>query len=271
MTEPITSRSNERLKELRKLHERKHRDRSRLFVAEGEDMLTEALRFGAVPRSVFYDADRLDVEQPPLSSLAAQVDLVPVAAEALESASSLGSGSRVIGVWAQRWSRLEADRGQAGDRVPGAYDGALYLHEVSDPGNVGAVLRSALALVRAIVVLSPGSADPFGPKAVRASMGAIFGQPVTRASFEQARAALGPGWRAIALSARAGTPLRDVDLEGEVLFCLGAERLGLPDEIVASCDETARVPLRADGAESLNVAMAATLCLYESAVHRLSS
>ena len=109
------------------------------------------------------------------------------------------------------------------------------------------------------MVLSPRTADPFGPKAVRASMGAVFGQPVARAGFEPARA----GHRAVALVPGAGRPLREASLEGAVLFVLGAERAGLPEDLVAACDEVAHVPLDGRGAESLNVAMAATLCLYE--------
>jgi TrmH family RNA methyltransferase len=150
----------------------------------------------------------------------------------------------------------------------GGMDFVVYLHEVADPGNVGAVLRSALALVPSVVVLSPGTADPFSPKAVRASMGAIFGQPIACASFDELRADLAPGSRLIALAPRAGKSLREVDLRPPVVACLGSERLGLPDEIVANCDEVCHVPLRVDGAESLNVAMAATLCLYEAANRR---
>jgi RNA methyltransferase, TrmH family len=253
MMETITSKSNEQLKELRKLHERKQRDRSALFAAEGEDMLSAALAHGWPPRTVFYDPDRFDAGSLPAASTA-----LPVAEAALASASTLGSGSRVIGVWEQRWSELESTAPVA-----------IYLHDVADPGNVGAVLRSALALVPSLVVLSPESADPYGPKAVRASMGAIFGQPVVRASFERARAAI--GGQAIALLARSGRPLDELEGGNRRFFCLGSERTGLPDEIVDACDEVVHVPLREGGAESLNVAMTATLCLYESRLHRLSA
>jgi RNA methyltransferase, TrmH family len=251
MTETITSKSNEQLKQLRKLHDRRHRDRTGLFLAEGEDMLAAALAYGWPPQTVFYDRERLDPTALPEAS-----NSVPVATAALASASALGSGSRVIGVWEQRWSDLE-----------GAPAVAIYLHELADPGNVGAVLRSALALVPSLVVVSPGCADPFGPKAVRASMGAIFGQPLARAPFEQARTAFG----AVALVPRSGRPLHELEPDARRLFCLGSERTGLPDEIVAACDQVAHVPLREGGADSLNVAMTATLCLYESRLHRLSS
>jgi TrmH family RNA methyltransferase len=257
MTDPITSKSNERLVALRKLQQRKHRDRSGLFVAEGEDLVAEALRSGKRPRAVFYDPRRVTPEDP---LLAGAGEAVAVASDALDAVSGLGSGSRVIGVFEQRWYSPE----DLDEPV------ALYLHEVADPGNVGAVLRSALALAPAAVVLSPGSADPFGPKAVRASMGAIFGQPIARAGFEQARDAHA-GHRSVALVPGAGRPLREAATPAPVLFCLGAEREGLPASIADACDERAHIPQREGGAESLNVAMAATLCLYEASVHTLSS
>jgi RNA methyltransferase, TrmH family len=249
----IESPKNERLKELKKLQARKHRERTKLFVAEGEDMLVEAVRCRAYPKTVFYDADEVAAESPPMQELPPAVELVAVRGEALRAAGSLGSGSRLIGVWEQCWAPSpEADV-------------AIYLHEVSDPGNVGAVVRSALALapVSSVVVLSPGTADPFSPKAVRASMGAIFGQRVARGSFEELRAGAAERSRLIALAPRAGKPLRDLDLRPPIVLCLGSERLGLPESIPAACDAVCHVPLRQDGAESLNVAMTATLCLYE--------
>jgi TrmH family RNA methyltransferase len=252
----ITSPHNERLKELRKLHDRQQRDRSGLFFAEGEDMLSEAVRHGRYPQSVFYDAGAADTGDGALAGLPGDVDCFPTEREALDRAGSLGSGSRVIGVWRQLWSELDDLEG---------VDIAIYLHDVADPGNVGATIRSALALVPSAVVLSPQSADPFGPKAVRASMGAIFGQPVVRASFEEVRGRF-EGHRAVALSPRQGKALRELDLGSTTLFCLGSERAGLPSVIASDCDEVAHVPLRAGGSESLNVAMTATLCLYESAV-----
>ena len=239
MTETITSKGNPRLKEVRKLHERKHRERTGLFLAEGEDMLAAALNHGHVPVTVFFDPT---FALPPLPD---EVEVIAVAHDALASAGSLGSGSRVLGVWGERWAELGAP--------------SLYLHEVGDPGNVGTILRAALAFGAGPVALSPATADPFGPKAVRAGMGAIFGQPVVRATWAAARAAAGT---AVALVPGAGAPLRDLALPPHPLFVLGSERAGLPPEIVAACDEVAHIPLAAS-ADSLNVAMTATLCLYE--------
>jgi TrmH family RNA methyltransferase len=262
----ITSAHNQRLKELRKLHDRKHRERTGSFLAEGEDLLQEALRWRKPPEAVFHDPDQLPADAPVLLGLPSEVELIPVEGDVLRRSGSLGSGSRVIGVWRQKGVGL----GETAAEVLAGVDVALYLHEVADPGNVGAVLRSAIALVPCLVVMSPGTADPYSPKAVRASMGAVFGQPTTRASFDEVRSVF-PGRRMIGLSPQAERTLHETDLSPPIAFCLGSERHGLPEGMVAGCDEVCRIAQQAEGAESLNVAMVATLCLYEVSLHKLSS
>ena len=131
----------------------------------------------------------------------------------------------------------------------------LALWHVADPGNVGTLIRAADAF-GAGVALSAGCADPTGPKALRASMGSIFRVPV--AEFDE------PAGRRVALVSHGGEPLVDVDLSGELVLVLGAEREGLPEEVLARCDAAATIPI-AGGAESLNVAMAGTVALYELA------
>jgi RNA methyltransferase, TrmH family len=163
----------------------------------------------------------------------------------LAEVSELAHPPRVIAVY------------RRGDLPRGTRAATLALWHVGDPGNVGTLLRAADAF-GAGVALSEGCADPTGPKALRASAGSIFRVPV--GGFDE------PAGRRIALVARGGEPLGDVDLAGEVVFVLGAEREGLPDDVVARCDAAATIPL-AGGAESLNVAMAGTVALYELA-HR---
>jgi RNA methyltransferase, TrmH family len=140
------------------------------------------------------------------------------------------------------------------DDLPrGVRPATLALWHVADPGNVGTLLRSADAF-GAGVALSPGCADLAGPKALRASMGAVFRVPVS--GFDAA-----PG-RRIALVAHGGVPLPEVELEGDVVFVLGAEREGLPKDVLERCDVQASIPQSGD-VESLNVAMAGTVALYE--------
>jgi RNA methyltransferase, TrmH family len=219
----ITSPHNEKLKLIRKLRERKHRDREGLFVAEGEDLVEAAAGAGLEPELL----------------LVAGEDVEP---ELLDAVGSLGSGTRTIGVYRQRWAEP-------------AGPVCVYLHAVRDPGNVGTVIRSADALAGGSVVLGPDCADPYSPKAVRATMGSIFAQPVARASVTEM-----PRPR-VALRAHGGGGLDT--LEAPLTICLGAEREGLPAEVLGACDVETTIPLREGGPESLNVAMAATVALYE--------
>jgi TrmH family RNA methyltransferase len=225
----ITSPHNEALKEVRKLAGRRWRDKLGAFVAEGEDLLDAADAAGWRANVRYVAAD-------------SGLEGVPVAPHVLSTVSQLGSGTRAIGVYPQRWA---APAGPL----------CVALWGVGDPGNVGTVIRSALAFGASSVALGPGSADPFSHKAVRASMGALFSVPVARV-----RAADELPGRRIALVARAGEPL-DALARGEVTVVIGAEREGLPDDVVASCDGVAHIPIA--HADSLNAAMAATVALYE--------
>jgi RNA methyltransferase, TrmH family len=216
----ITSPHNDKLKEIRRLQRR----REGRFVAEGEDLLAAAAAAGWRPAY----------------ALRAGADVVP---ELLDAVSALGSGTRALAVYEQRWA--PAPTGPL----------CVALWGVRDPGNVGTVLRAAHGFGAASVALGPHCADPFGPKAVRASMGAIFAVPLARV-HDPAEL---PGER-IALSARTGDALRG-PLDGEATIVVGAERTGLPADVLAACDRTCHIPI---AGESLNAAMAATIALYEA-------
>jgi TrmH family RNA methyltransferase len=213
----ITSHHNQLLKDIRRLHRR--RDGGR-FVAEGEDLVAAATAAGWTP--VVRLRAGIDVEE-----------------AALAKVSSLGSGTRELAVYEERW----ADP---------AGPVCVALWGVKDPGNVGTVLRGARAFGAACVAIGPNTADPFGTKAVRASMGAIFEVPVAR--VEDVAALPGPR---VALVARDGEPLTG---PAEGTLVIGAEREGLPPDVVAACDEVRHIPI---SSESLNAAQAATVALYE--------
>lgn len=234
----ITSRDNARLKLLRRLESRRQREKLGLFFAEGEDLVEAALDAGFEPVEALVDAER-----------PALVDRLPAAEQVdpklLGEVSSLAHAPRVVAVF----------RRDALPRIgASAPDVGVALWHVSDPSNVGAILRTADAF-GAFVALSSGCGDPSNPKAVRASMGAVFRVPTT--SFEDA-----PG-RRLALVSRGARPLQQLRLEPPLTFVLGAEREGLPEAIAAACDARASIPL-APAAESLNVAAAAAVALYES-------
>jgi RNA methyltransferase, TrmH family len=218
----ITSHHNTKLKEIRKLLRR----RDGRFVAEGEDLLAAADAAG----------------WPAVERLVAGVD---VEADILTKVSGLASGTRALAVYEERW--LDAPVGPL----------CVALWGVRDPGNVGTILRSAHAFGASCVAIGPQTADPYGPKAVRASMGAIFAVPVARA-----REPAGLPGPVVALDAAADEALRG---PGEGTLVIGAEREGLSSEVVAACDRAHRIPIAAG--DSLNAAMAATVALYEWTRH----
>jgi TrmH family RNA methyltransferase len=230
----IESTHNPRLKAVRRLQNKRERASTGRFLAEGEDLVAAAEQAGRPALEGYRlagcglgDAGFHDVER-----------------AALAAVSTLGSSTRVIGVYEQHWG-------------PALGPLCVYLHGVSDPGNVGTVLRSAQAFGASCVAFGPGCADPHGPKAVRASMGAIFAVPIARSGTVSEL----PGER-VALIAGQGEPLRGPSdaQRAPVTLLVGAERRGLPVEVVQACERVACIPI---ASESLNAAMAATVALYE--------
>jgi TrmH family RNA methyltransferase len=233
----IQSPHNPRLKAVRHLYTKRGRARSATFLAEGEDLIAAAQHAGRAPLEGYRLA----------GSGLGDDDFHDVERAALASVSALGSGTRVMAVYQQRWGTPHGPL-------------CVYLHRVGDPGNVGTVLRSAQAFGASCVALGPGCADPHGAKAVRASMGAIFTVELARVGD----IAELPGER-VALVADADEILHGPSTAARpparaVTLLVGAERDGLPDELVAACDRSARIPIASD---SLNAAMAATVALYE--------
>jgi RNA methyltransferase, TrmH family len=232
----ITSAANPRVKLVRKLESRRQRDKLGLFVCEGEDLVEAGLDAGLEPVEALVDAER-----PALADrLPSAETVVP---EVMAGLSTLAHPPRVVAVF----RRADLPRG-AGLPV------GLALWRVVDPGNLGTLLRTADALGPAFIALSAASGDPTAPKALRASAGAVFRVPVV--SFEEATAGR------VALVPREGTPLADLALPDPVTFLLGAERKGLPEDVLATCEATATIP-QAEASESLNVAVAGAIALYE--------
>lgn len=216
----ISSRDNDKLKLIRKLHDRRWRDKLGLFAVEGEDLAAD------------------DIE--PVELLIAGENVEP---SLLAEVSTLAHPPRVVAVYRR-------------DDLPrGTRPVTLALWQVGDPGNVGTLLRAADAF-GAGVALSEGCADPTGPKAVRASMGSLFRVPLS--GFDE------PEGRRVALVPKGGIPLPELDCQGDVVLVLGAERKGLPADVLQRCDARASIP-QPGGGESLNVAMAGAIALYELA------
>jgi TrmH family RNA methyltransferase len=226
----ISSAANPRLKLVRKLGTRRQREKLGLFAAEGEDLVEAALEGGWELEFALVDGER-----PPALELPQAERVEP---QVLAAVSRLGHSPRVIGVFRAR--RPERSRPALG----------LELWHVRDPGNVGTLARAADAF-GGYLALSEGCADPFGPKALRASTGSIFRVPLGEFSPEGC----------VALLSQGAAPWSELD-PSLSRFVLGSEREGLPDEVVAACAASATIPL-VGRAESLNVAMAGTIALYD--------
>ena len=243
----IISPDNPKLKELRRLAKRRDRDKLGLFAAEGEDLVMAAADAGYIARAVFVPGS-----EP--TSMPESLRPIPVDDELLASSVQLASSTRAVGVYKQRW--LESDEIAALTGI------TVCLWGVGDPGNVGTIIRSGDAFAADAVVLGPQSADPFSPKAVRASMGAIFSTPVGRVrEISQL-----PGIT-VALVAEHGEPLHEamprlVSQGGPITLVVGAEREGLPGTVARQCAVRVTIPMARD---SVNAAMAATIALYETA------
>jgi TrmH family RNA methyltransferase len=218
----ISSKDNPKLKLVRALQRKKERDETGLFACEGEDLCDAALAAGIDPVELLIAGENVE-------------------AELLAGVSTLPHPPRAIGIF------------RRADLPVGLRDTCLALWQLSDPGNVGTLIRSADAF-GAAVSLSAGCADPLSQKALRASAGAIFRVPLV--PWDER-----PG-RQVALAATGTVSLAEADLAPPVTIVLGAERSGLTEELLQDADLVASIPMPGD-AESLNVAAAGAIALYE--------
>jgi TrmH family RNA methyltransferase len=255
MTDIVTSPQNPQLKLARKLQRRRPREVERLFLVEGEDLVRAGLATGAKSRVIFFDAER----QPDIDETTVRGLVLHVESDLLRTVSELAHAPRVMGIFEMAepasLSTLLAER-----TAPW-----IILDGIGDPGNVGTVLRTAAAFGAGGVITMPGTADVYGSKALRASMGAVFRLPIVPvASVEELlalRAGL-PELRIVALDGGGTTLLQHVPAAPHTLLVLGGERDGVASELLEAADLTVRIEQDPD-VESINVGVAASLALYE--------
>ena len=261
----ISSTSNAVIKEAVRLKRKRVRYEGRRFLVEGEDLLDTALARGIVPRQVFVLEGHEDLATRVETAAAAgggrgaaAVEFYSCSETVLAKLSELGSGSRVVAVF-------ELPRQIIPKEMTAGKGPLLYLAGMGDPGNVGTLVRSAASLGACAVALAPTTADPYSPKSLRATMGAIFQLPVYLGLepvdlISRARAA---GLPVICADPHEGVDLCDADLADDFILVLGSEREGVPVELVDAADSMVRIPQEA-AIESINVAMAGTIVLYEA-------
>ena len=253
----LTSIKNPKIAAALRLKKRAFREEDRRFLVEGAQGIAEALEAGAL--AALFAEDPLD----PLVLRAEQagVEVTVVSEDVMHKLTSTVTPQGLVGVA----PFVDVDLGTL--QGEGC---ATVLHEVRDPGNAGTVLRSADAAGAGAVIFTATSVDVYNPKTVRASAGSVFHLPVVKgATAEEAAATLHErGFRILAMAADGEIDLYRAGLDsGPVAFVFGNEARGLPREVRALADVSVRVPI-AGKAESLNLAAAATVCLFEWARQR---
>lgn len=244
-------------KELRALQRRKERERHGLFLAEGvrvvEDLLASPLRVRwALTASSLEDNERGAALTAELERRAVPLRVVPEREFALHAGTESPQGVLAVAE-IPRWTAADLGRAPPPQVV-------LVLDAVQDPGNFGTLVRSAEALGAAGVLALPGTVDPWNPKAIRAAVGSSFRTPIVSLTWTEAGEWLrGRGFEVIA-AAVGGEPVRRS--ERPVALVVGNEGAGISSEVAAGVDRVMGIPLRGR-AESLNVAAAAAILLYE--------
>ncbi len=254
----IRSRQNPKIKAARALLRAKGRREQGRFLIEGLAHVGGALEARWPLAYLLWAPERLRSDFGRRLVAQAQGRGIPVwevSPEALDSVSPREHSQGLVAVAEVRWTPLD-------DLTPMRYPWVVAVTEPQDPGNVGALLRTMDAVGAGPLVLLDGGADPFQPKAVRASMGALFWHPVVRAGFAAFVAwAHRQGYRVYGTSAHGRMDYRQVVYRQPMVLLLGNERHGLSEEQRAACDVLVRLPMLGR-VSSLNLAVAAGVMLY---------
>lgn len=263
----ITSLTNPIIKDIRLLEKKRHRDETGLFLAEGMKLIIDAMENGWTIRTLIYakaGKGQDNVEKLAAHCLAQGADVLIVSEKVLGTIARRDNPQMVMGVFEQRW-QAPSSIGPTGNDVWVALD------RVRDPGNLGTIIRTADAAGAKGVILVGQTTDPFATETVRATMGSIFAMPLSRMS-ESDFIAFAKTWPGMV----AGTHLKGAvdyrmpDYTKEpVLLVMGNEQAGMTDELTEACTVLIKIP-QAGRADSLNLAIATGVCLFEVRRHALT-
>jgi TrmH family RNA methyltransferase len=264
VAEKITSLQNPRLKQLVKLRDRRERDEAGVFIVEGYREILRALDAGARPRELYVSRDWfLGENEDALIARSAEAGaaVIELSKEAFAKVAYRDRPDGLLAIVPQWRTGLE-------DLKLGAQPFVLVVEAIEKPGNLGTILRSADAAgVDAVIVCDPVT-DPFNPNVVRSSTGVLFSVQLAIASSETVREWLGArGVRAVATTPAATDLYTATDLTGSLAIVMGSEQYGLSDFWLREADARVRIPM-AGQADSLNVAMAAIITLFEAVRQR---
>lgn len=262
----ITSRQNATLLWAASLSEKKYREKQGAFLADGVKLVEEAILSGLPVSHIFIQADKKDEFLPLVTSLYARMGakeppVFLLSAPCFEKISTEKAPQGIIAAikYLDFFKRIDKINSE---EILGR---ALFLSSVRDPGNLGAIIRSAAAFGTETVILSSDSADIYHPRVLRSAMGTVFRMRVFIVSNErEAVSALQScGRKVYAAELRENAiPLSEISLKGEDVFVIGNEGHGIDPALSALCDGSVYIPIK-DGVESLNASVAASVLLWE--------
>jgi TrmH family RNA methyltransferase len=253
----ISSIQNPKVKLARSLANRKGRQAAGLFLVEGTKLLGEALAWGYAPSLTFATAAwwQTHGEVSPFAGLPGE--RYEVSEQVLAALATTETPDEVVAVLPLPSNeKLQIDAASL----------VVVAHQLQDPGNLGTIIRAADAAGASAVIVTESTVDPYSPKAVRASMGSLFHLPVSRLSIENFKAAH-PDLPLYAMTLDGASSLYSFDFRRGAAFLIGNEGAGLTPADASLGDHRVCIPMFGH-AESLNAAMAATVCLYEAARQR---
>lgn len=239
----ITSLDNEKVKEYFKLRERKHRKNTKKFLVEGLHLVLEAYRYSAIDELILVEGEELPLDVP----------TVVVSADVMKKISTLESPPKVMAL-----CHMQEFNQDLGNKV-------LMLDGVQDPGNLGAIIRSALAFGVNSMILSPETVDIYNPKVIRATQGMIFGINLDICELAPKILALkNQDYSILGTDVELGMSIEDLDSKyrEKYVLVLGNEGRGVSKEISAFCDKQLTIAMN-NQVDSLNVAVAASILVYE--------
>ncbi|TAU87115.1 TrmH family RNA methyltransferase [Rhizobium leguminosarum] len=263
----VTSLANPIIKDIKALTNKKSREESGTFLAEGLKLVIDAIELGWAIRTLVYAKAAKGkplVEQMAARTVASGGLVLEVSEKVIASITRRDNPQMVVGIFEQRWTPLKSIRPKEGETW-------VALDRVRDPGNLGTIIRTADAAGASGIILLGETTDPFSLETVRATMGSVFAVPVARATTEEFIA-----WRKSAGVSLVATHLagavdyRTIDYRKKpVVLLMGNEQSGLPEQLAREADALARIPQQGR-ADSLNLAVATAVMLFEARRHLLS-
>ena len=263
----VTSLANPIIKDIKGLSQKKGREETGTFMAEGLKLVIDALELGWAITTLVYGKNAKDkplVTKVAARTVAAGGLVLEVSEKVLSAITRRDNPQMVVGVFKTKWRPLS-------DIRPAANETYIALDRVRDPGNLGTIIRTADAAGASGVILVGECTDPFSLETVRATMGSVFALSVTRATPEEFLAwKKGAGVSVVATHLAGAVDYRTVDYKKKpVVVLMGNEQQGLPDQLAKEADQLARIP-QAGLADSLNLAVATAVMLFEARRHLLT-